>query len=141
ILQDDETNLDPFAIQVPASAKAPKITTLAHKVYRRSTGLLDLIPSNLNLMFLSLGQPPDQISRFDNRFRHLITEARGIYDIIIIDCHPAGSILTKTSLQNSDHVVIPVMASKFAGRGVGLMQTFLDAIHNSSRAPQAHVLF
>src|SRR5690606_23540841 len=54
ILQDDETNLDPFAIQVPASAKPPKITTLAHKVYRRSSGLLDLIPSTLNLMFLAL---------------------------------------------------------------------------------------
>lgn len=50
------------------------------------------------------------------------------YDLIIIDCHPAGSLFTKTSLRYSDDVLIPVLAdSSYAIRGIGLMMNFINA--------------
>lgn len=61
--------------------------------------------------------------------------------MIVVDCHPAGSILTKTALQSSDHVIIPVTPSPFAARGVSLMMQFMAANRVGSSGPLAHILF
>jgi chromosome partitioning protein len=87
-------------------------------------------------MYIALGQTTTRTDPMEERFRKFIEECKSLYDVIIVDCHPAGSILTKTALQNSDHVIIPVTPSLFAARGVSLMIQFLAA---SSATP--HVLF
>jgi len=51
ILIDDDTNLDPYELQVPGNHNPPKLTDLATQLYKtKAGGGLDLIPSTLNLM-------------------------------------------------------------------------------------------
>ncbi len=77
----------------------------------------------------------------EERFEKFVEECRSIYDLIIIDCHPAGSLFTKTSLRNSDHVVIPVVPQRYAVRGIGLMMNFIAAKKTGTVGPQPHILF
>ena len=60
---------------------------------------------------------------------------------MIIDCHPAGSVFTQTSLSTSDHVIIPVKPENYAVRGLGLMKRFIDGRGPQSPAITSHILF
>jgi chromosome partitioning protein len=91
-------------------------------------------------MYLALGKAEKSLAPVKDRFAKFIEKCRAEYDYVLIDCHPAGSIFTETSLKSSDHVLIPVAPSKYAIRGVGLMMSFLDAKTLGS-APTAHILF
>jgi chromosome partitioning protein len=142
ILQDPSTALDPFQIQTPTTTVPPSVSVLAESVAKSSTGmLLDLIPSTLNLMYVALGTSTGNTEIVEERFKAFIGQCRQQYDLVIIDCHPAGSILTRTSLHNSDHVLIPVAPQAYAARGVALMAKFIDANRAGTAMPTAHVLF
>lgn len=139
ILQDDETDLDPYVLQVPGNHAPPSVKTLAHGLSKQHT--LDLVPSTLDLMYVALGHSTSSVRPIEERFNKFIAEARTLYDVVIIDCHPAGSLLTKTSLRNSDHVVIPVVPQSFAVRGIGLMLEFISAASAGGKSAAPHILF
>ncbi len=142
ILQDDETNIDPFRLQVPGNEIPPRVLDLIHKVYRRVDGTkLDLIPSTLDLMYIALGQSLKRTKPMEERFAKFMAECRKKYDLIFIDCHPAGSLFTKTSLKNSDHVIIPVVPQRYAVRGIALMMKFIESKSLGTDAPTPHILF
>lgn len=141
VLQEDPTQLDPFSIQIPGSMKPPAVSALARRCLNaKAGGYLDLVPSTLDLMYIAVGSASGSVATIESRFAKFITDARSHYDVILIDCHPAGSILTKTSLSNSDDVLIPVVAHQYAARGISLMKTFIDAVRPMA-PPRIHVLF
>lgn len=141
ILMDDPNSIDPFTIYTTGSFPPPPVANLAYRVGISGQGHLDIIPSTMNLMYVALGQPNRSIGVIKNRFSTFIREAKLIYDLVIIDCHPAGSIFTQTSLSNSDHVIIPVKPENYAVRGLGLMKRFIDGRGPQGPAITPHILF
>jgi chromosome partitioning protein len=78
---------------------------------------LDLVPAHINLV----GAEIEMIDR-EQRERILtkaISELRGKYDFIIIDCPPSLGLLTINALTASDSIVIPVQCEYFALEGLG----------------------
>ena len=140
ILVQDDQALDPYKLVVPGNHTPPAVASLATPILSGAKGRLDLVPSTLDLMYVALGQANTQIKPIEERFEKFIDEARTIYDIIIIDCHPAGSVFTKTSLGNSDHVIIPVVPQRYAVRGIGLMMNFISS-KKAGAGPTPHILF
>jgi chromosome partitioning protein len=143
VLLEDPTKLDPFHLKVSGNEKPPLVADVEHISYKQtaSRGKLGIVPSTLNLMYVALGEPETKTKPIEERFRKFIEEARGLYDVVLIDCHPAGSIFTKTALRNSDHVLIPVVPERYSVRGVGLMLTFMEAQQQGNSGPEAHILF
>jgi len=142
ILVDDDTKLDPYKLQVPGNHNPPALSEIITHVYKTKLGAtLDIIPSTLDLMYLALGKSDGRIEPIEERFDKFVQQCRSEYDVTIIDCHPAGSLFTKTSLRNSDHVIIPVMPQRYAVRGIGLMMQFMDAKKAGSAAPTPYILF
>lgn len=142
VLIETGQDLNPYKLQIPGNEKPPSVTKLATRVLTyRGTGYLDLVPSTLDLMYVALGELEASSKPIENRFKAFIDECRGLYDLILIDCHPAGSIFTKTSLRNSDHVVIPVVPQRYAVRGIGLMLSFIEAKKQGNLGPKPHILF
>lgn len=142
VLIEDDSELNPYHLQVPGNESPPSVKTLAAPIlsYKKS-GSLHLVPSTLDLMYVALGQSNVSSKPIESRFEKFITECRSLYDLIIIDCHPAGSLFTKTSLRNSDYVLIPVASQRYAVRGIGLMKTFIEAKKQGSASPQPIILF
>lgn len=141
ILLDDESNLDPYQLQVPGNHTPPKVASITTRIYTYVNAHLDLIPSTLDLMYVALGQATTQTKPIEERFQKFIEECRSAYDIVFIDCHPAGSLFTKTSLRNSDHVLIPVAPQRYAQRGIGLMMNFIAKKAVGETSPKPHILF
>jgi chromosome partitioning protein len=143
VLIDNEDKLDPYQLIVPGNHTPPKVADISTPILGSTSGKggLDLVPSTLDLMYVALGQATSQVKPIEERFEKFIAEARGLYDLIIIDCHPAGSLFTKTSLGNSDHVIIPVMPQRYAVRGIGLMMNFIESKKIGGSGPVPHILF
>lgn len=141
VLQEDLSTLNPYSIQIPGTSAPPAVSSLARRCLGVTNGgYLDLIPSTLDLMYIAVGSTSGNVTTIESRFSKFIADARASYDVIIIDCHPAGSILTKTSLANSDEVVVPVVAHQYAARGIGLMKKFIDASRPTA-PPNIRILF
>ena len=127
VLIDNDDNLDPYTLQVPGNHEPPELTAIVTPVYSYAYAKLDIVPSTLDLMYVALGQATADTKPIEERFHKFITKCRKEYDLILIDCHPAGSLFTKTSLRNSDHVLIPVVPQRYAVREIGLMTKFIEA--------------
>jgi chromosome partitioning protein len=142
VLMDDDSDLDPYEIQVPGNHNPPSVKAIrAELVNYGDGGCLHLVPSTLDLMYVALGQTTQQLKPIEERFAKFIAECRELYDLVIIDCHPAGSIFTKTSLKNSDAVLMPVVPEKFAARGIGLMLRFIESKKDGTTGPMPYILF
>ena len=142
ILQNAHQSIDPYSIQKPDSPEPPAPSTITVPLVSRRTGeTLDIVPSTLDLMYIALGSATGDTTVIETRWAKFIAECRKLYDLIMIDCHPAGSLLTKTALANSNHVLIPVVPQAFAARGVALMRRFVDASTTSPKKPELHILF
>ncbi|MGN8153101.1 ParA family protein [Agrobacterium sp. 22094] len=141
VLMDSGVQLNAYTLQVPGNHTPPPVSSLATNIFTFQNSKLDLIPSTLDLMYVALGQATTNVKPIEERFEKFIEECRSLYDLILIDCHPAGSLFTKTSLVNSDFVLIPVVPQKYAVRGIGLMMAFIDAKKNGSKSAKPLILF
>lgn len=142
ILTDNDAVLNPFVLQVPGNHSPPKVEDISTVIQNfNDGGCLHLVPSTLDLMYVALGQTTAQLQPMEERFRKFIQQCKEKYDLIFIDCHPAGSIFTKTSLQNSDSVIIPVAPERYAARGIGLMLKFIAAKSAGNASPKPLILF
>lgn len=116
------------------SQSAPKRfdpSRLVHVLHEWNDGsLLHLIPSRLELAF-TLKNPKEkshQLPRFISR----IEES---YDLILIDCPPTESVLTKAAYLSSRFVVVPVKPEFLAAIGLPLLARSLQE-HRLSRSDQ-----
>lgn len=143
VLCDNPKDIDPFSIQKPTSSIPPEINEVTCRIYENidSSKVLDIIPSTLDLMYIALGKSESGLSTIESRFKNFINNAKKEYDLIIIDCHPAGSLFTKTALLASDDVLVPVTPHNYAMRGIGLMVRFLSSPIFNSHKPKMHILF
>lgn len=53
--------------------------------------------------------------------KRFLSQARSEYDLVVLDCNPSTSFVTKCALENSTHVLSPVKPDKFSILGVGMV--------------------
>lgn len=140
ILMDDPAKIDPFSIPDISVFPPPNVSDLAYKVAGFEENL-DIVPSTLDLMYVALGQPARNGSIIKKRFEDFIINSKKNYDLVIIDCHPAGSLFTQTALSGSDHVLIPIKPDNYAVRGLGLMTRFIEGRGPQQTPIKTHILF
>src|SRR3990172_8493149 len=133
----------PFKLLLPLPEDPiPSVSTLARSIVNfKNGGKLHLIPGTLALMYPTLGQPSESLTPMEERFDRFIKNCREQYDHVFIDCHPAGSFLTKTALLASDHVVLPVAPDSFSKRGIILMHEFLAYLSTFGKDPKLWIIF
>ena len=140
VLQDTDTELDLCQLQGPMSMTPPRIDTLVTNVLSDGGWILDIIPSTLDLMPLAISSSNVAIDIMSKRFRNMIEQAKSKYDLILIDCHPSGSLFTKTSIICSNHIVVPVTPNPYAERGISLMKEFIKHLFFGEHKPKLHIL-
>lgn len=129
----------PLELPCPSSDVPPMPSDIAVNVFEDRGRKLDIVCANLELMHLALGTGAESLTHMSNRFSTFIVQAKKDYDLILIDCHPCGSLFTKCALENSDHILIPITGHPFTLRGVKLLQEFISAI--AFQNPKKHLLF
>lgn len=143
VLVDDDDAINPYTIQSSEENDPPKVDSIAVHINKKNKTEknIHIVPSSLNMIYLALNSGVVRYSSIESRFKKFIKEAKNKYDIILIDCHPAGSIFTKTALFNSDYVLIPVVPSYHSARGIRLMMEFLKYTEISGYSVEPIIIF
>ncbi len=97
---------------------------------------LGLVASHIDLVGAEL-----ELMNLKNRERvlsHVLSEARGDYDYILIDCSPSLGLITVNALTASDSVIIPVQAEYFALEGISKLLNTIKII-KSKLNPQLEI--
>lgn len=68
----------------------------------------------------------------------MLSEARGDYDYILIDCSPSLGLITVNALTAADSVIIPVQAEYFALEGISKLLNTIKII-KSKLNPQLEI--
>lgn len=139
-LQDADSELDICQLQAPMSTTPPDIDLLKINVMNSRGWVLDIIPSTLDLMPLAISSSNLAVDIMSKRFRHMIEQAKSRYDLVFIDCHPSGSLFTKTAVICSDHIIAPVTPNPYAERGISLMKEFIKHLFFGEQTPKLHIL-
>lgn len=140
VLEDSDTELDICQLQTSLSTIPPKLNKLTTRVLSNERWSLDIIPSTLDLMPIAISSSNAAIDIMSKRFRHMIESAKNRYDLILIDCHPSGSLFTKTAVLCSNHILTPVTPDLYAERGISLMKQFIKQLFFGEQAPKLHIL-
>ena len=95
------------------------------------SGVLDLIPSRFDFSDRLL----ESVTGDQRILANFLTKEMLDKDLVLIDCAPTESILTKTAYHASQYVLIPVRTEFFATIGFPLMKQSLERF-SAKRQPQ-----
>lgn len=102
----------------------------AHEGLRIAPATMSLAGANVELV---------SIENRESRLHHGLSEVRGGYDFIIIDCPPSLGLLTINGLVASDKVLIPVQAEYYALEGLGQLLSTINLVKENIK-PELEVL-
>lgn len=116
--------------QVKHTDKSPPLASeISHRLRANRKGeiaRLDLVPGSFDLMKYSMIDDAIQLKYASNYFKRFISQARQEYDLIVLDCNPSSSFVTKCALDNSTHALSPVRLDRFSILGVGMVNQLFD---------------
>jgi chromosome partitioning protein len=92
--------------------------TVIQSIWNHRNGILDLIPSRLELSF-SLKNP----ERKEHLLSEFISTLENYYDVIFIDCAPTDSFLTTAAYLASEYLLIPVKPEYLSSIGLPLIES------------------
>jgi chromosome partitioning protein len=88
----------------------------------------DIAPSSIVLSTLEQ-ELAGEIGR-ESRLMEVLSNFRGNYDYVLIDCPPNLGILTINAIRASHEVIIPVEASRFSLEGLGQLTSIVDLVRD-----------
>jgi chromosome partitioning protein len=107
-----------------APALAEEISITLKKTYG-NLYRLDLIAGDFQIVKYSLIDDPVQLKSSLKYFKRFISRAKADYDLIVFDCNPSSSFITKCALETSDFVISPVKPDKYSVIGVSLVDQLI----------------
>jgi chromosome partitioning protein len=87
---------------------------------------LDLAPSNIRLSYLEAALFTRH--RREDKLKNALAEAKGAYDLVLIDCPPSLGLLTVNAMSAADSVLIPMVCEFYAMLGVSLLLDVIEDI-------------
>ncbi len=74
------------------------------------------------------------------RFKLFMEQARNEYQLIVIDCNPSTSFLTKCAIEASSHILVPVRPDKYSVLGVEMISNFIKTHLGNGLEPDLKIL-
>ncbi len=110
----------------PRKLRIKDIITRADKTF-------DVVPSNVLVGTLEQ-ELAEEIGR-ELKLVDVISEIKGLYDYVLIDCPPSLGFLTVNAIRASDEVIIPVETSRFSMQGVDHLHDIIFLIRDRLNHP------
>lgn len=94
-------------------------TDLRSNIVETELDCLSVVPTDINLIGAEV-ELVNSLSR-EKRLKEALTQVKGEYEFIIIDCPPSLGILTINSITAADSILIPLQCEYYAMEGLGLL--------------------
>ena len=101
---------------------------------------LDLLPGDFRTVSINLMTDAAALRVRRQRFLALVQESRTMYDLIVIDCNPSSSFMTRAAIEAATHLVVPVRADRYSLLGLEMLTTYVRDLPGLQRPPESLVL-
>jgi len=102
---------------------------------------LHLLPGDFQIAELNLMENPQSLALSRKRFNGLIESARKECAVVVLDCNPSSSFLTRCAIENATDLLIPVRPDKYSILGLKMVAEYVRKIRPASHRPQLYVIF
>ena len=102
---------------------------------------LHLLAGDFRIAELNLRENPQSLSLARKRFACMVHDARKECALVVMDCNPASSFLTRCAIENATDLLIPVRPDKYSVLGLKMVAEYVHKIRPVSERPQLHVIF
>jgi chromosome partitioning protein len=110
--------------------------TIAESIVSTDSEGLGIVPADQNLVATNLDLV--DFDERESRLRAAISEIKGEYNYIVVDCPPALDLLTLNALVASDSVLVPIQCEFFALEGISQLMDTVDRVREAFN-PQLQV--
>lgn len=96
---------------------------------------LDLLPGDFRTARINLMTEPASLRIRRQRFLRCINEARSVYELVVLDCNPSSSFMTRTAIEAATHILIPVRADRYSLLGIQMLTQYIEELPMLERSP------
>src|SRR5206468_9920901 len=89
----------------------------------------EIVPGSRHLTGANM-RPPIEWAESQSGMRDFLDEARGGYDLVLIDCPPNLHLCSWAALVASDCLVVPLQAEDFGSQGLAPVQEAIAAVQS-----------
>jgi chromosome partitioning protein len=101
---------------------------------------LDLLPGDFRTASINLMTEPAALRMRRQRFLELIRESRAAYDLVVLDCNPSSSFMTRAAIEAATHLLIPVRADRYSILGLEMITQYVQGLPGLERPPESLVV-
>jgi chromosome partitioning protein len=101
---------------------------------------LDLLPGDFRTAMINLMTETAALRVRRQRFHEFVQESRMSYDLVVIDCNPSSSFMTRAAIEAASHLLIPVRADRYSILGLEMLTEYVRALPGIERPPESVVL-
>ena len=102
--------------------------------------VLRLLPGDFQLARLNLRDSNAMLRVPRERFRSFVEKAKQSYDLVVLDCNPSSSFLTRTAIEVATHLLMPVRPDKYSTLGVEMLAQYIKELPNLVTVPEPIIL-
>ncbi len=102
---------------------------------------LHLLPGDFQIAELNLRENSQSLALARKRFNGLIESARKECALVVLDCNPSSSFLTRCAIENATDLLIPVRPDKYSILGLKMVAEYVHKIRPAAHRPKLHVIF
>lgn len=101
---------------------------------------LDLIAGDFQLVRFNLRENDGSLENPRTHFKNFIEKAKNDYDIIVLDCNPSSSFLTRMAIENATDLLIPVRPDRYSLLGLDIINEFMDMLPTLINRPELSIV-
>lgn len=101
---------------------------------------LKLVPGDFEVSMFNLREDPKSLALPRMRFKSFIDNAAKDYNLIVLDCNPSSSFLTRCAIESSTHILIPVRPDKYSVLGVEMIYKYIARLPTLQTPPKVMIL-
>lgn len=99
-----------------------------------------LIAGDFRLVGLNLRENNQTLDLPRKRFANLIARAQKECSLVVLDCNPSSSFLTRCAIENATHILVPVRPDKYSVLGLKMLNDYLAYLPNLLRQPELLII-
>lgn len=108
-----------------------KSTTAKHELL--------LLPGDFRIALLNLREKPETLEMPRKRFQDFMRKAREDCALIVLDCNPSSSFLTRSAIEAATHLLVPVRPDRYSILGLELLNQYMTYLP-LAQAPELMVI-
>ncbi len=102
---------------------------------------LHLLPGDFRLAILNLRENANSLKLARKRFENLITKARETFSLVVLDCNPSSSFLTRCAIESATHLLVPIRPDKYSVLGLEMLSEYVGQMTQLTKKPEFIVVF